>query len=199
MTPISVRPTRLILSTLAMLLVATAPRSMAQASDAGAPAVRFPANMTLTGRILKTSTFQTNSSGVNTNCGSSGCQATKALFPTANPICTGPIGQTCTIYILLETSNQISASDQGLYRFLVDGKNPEPGPSDSTGFYKFVESDPNSDATHSGSHAVVATVMNSSVNQNHPVAISYGCKDDTGDGCFAFAARSALRIDVFQP
>ena len=49
MTPISVRPTRLILSTLAILIVATAPRSMAQASDAGAPAVRFPANMILTG------------------------------------------------------------------------------------------------------------------------------------------------------
>lgn len=194
-------PTVSILAAVVLLFAVLTPKLNAQTSDseAGAQAVPPPANMTLTGRTLKTSTFQTNSSGVSTNCGTTGCQATKALFPSVSVPCTGAIGQTCTIYMLLETSTQIAAVDQGLYRFLLDGHNPEPGPTDSSGFYKFVESDPNSDDTTTHSHGVVGTVKNTSANQNHTVSVSFGCKDITGDGCFAFAARSSLRIDVFQP
>jgi hypothetical protein len=45
----------------------------------------------------------------------------------------------------------------------------------------------------------VATVKNTAANQVHHATVAFGCKDITGDGCFAFAALSSVRIDVFQP
>jgi hypothetical protein len=189
----------LVLATAMILLVPLTAKVKAQTDGANAEVAPPPANATLSNRILKTSTFQTNSSGINANCGTAGCRATKALFPTANVVCPSAAGGTCTFYILVESSNQISDFDQGLYRFQVNGLTPTPGPTDSSGFYKFVESNPNSNATQSGSFGVVATVKNTSASQTHHILVSFGCADDTGDGCFAFAALSSLRINVFQP
>jgi hypothetical protein len=45
----------------------------------------------------------------------------------------------------------------------------------------------------------VATVKNTVANQIHHSTVGFGCKDITGDGCFAFAALSSLRVDIFQP
>ncbi len=188
----------LILAAAVITISAISSSVKAQTNEANA-AIVPPSNSTLGGRTLKKSVFQTNSTGVNANCGTSGCQAVNPLFPTATVLCSGAIGQTCTFHILVESSNQISSFDQGLYRFQVDGHTPTPGPTDSSGFYKFVESDPNSDATHSGSFAVMARVTNASADQTYKVSVSFGCKDDSGDGCFAFAALSSLRIDIFQP
>jgi hypothetical protein len=182
-----------------MMLVAITSGMRAQTANAEPQAAPPPANTTLVGRHLKSSVFQTNSSGINTNCGPADCQTAKLLFPSVSVTCPGPVKQTCTLHILLESSNQVSAFDQGLYRFLVDSHVPAPGPTNSSGFFKFVESDPNSDDTHSGSFAVVARITNSAVNQAHKVSIYFGCHDDTGDGCFAFAALSSLRVDVFTP
>jgi len=193
------RASRLVLAAAMILLVALPSKLKAQSDGASAEAAPPPANATLSNRILKKSTLQTNSTGINANCGTAGCRATKALFPTANVVCPAAVGGTCTFYVLVESSNQISDFDQGLYRFQVNGLTPTPGPTGGSGFYKFVESNPNSNATQSGSAGVVATVKNTTASQTHHVTVSFGCADDNGDGCFAFAALSSLRIDLFQP
>jgi hypothetical protein len=173
------------------------PKAKAQ-NDAGAK-ILPASNSTLTGRKIVSSVFETNSTGVNTNCGTSSCEALVPLLPKVALPCPGAIGTTCTFFIQIESANQISSVDQGLYRILVDMHPASPGPVDSSGLYKFVESDPNSDDTHTNSAGIVATVKNTVANEMHHSTVSFGCKDDTGDGCFAFAALSSLRIDIFQP
>jgi hypothetical protein len=158
-----------------------------------------PANATLTGRKLISSTFETNSTGVSTNCGTAACQALVHLLPQVALPCPGATGTTCTFFIQIESANQISSVDQGLYAIFVDGNPANPGPVAAGGLYKFVESDPNSDDTHTNSAGIVATVKNSSANQVHHSTVNFGCQDDTGDGCFAFAALSSERVDIFQP
>ena len=197
--PANSRSTKLLLAMAAILLVATTPAVSAQTSDAGNPVAPPPSNAVLNGRKLISSVFETNSTGVSDSCGTSGCTAVKSLLPTVNLPCPGAVGQTCTFSIHVESPNQISDVDQGLYRFLVDGVPPTPGPVANGGFYKFVESDPNSSDTQPGSAAVVAVVTNNAANQVHHATVSFGCKDITGDGCFAFAALSIARIDTFQP
>jgi hypothetical protein len=184
--------------TFATMILAAAVMSL-EAKPQDDAAVSPPANATLTGRKLISSTFETNSTGVSTNCGTSACQALVPLLPRLSLTCPGAVGVTCTFFIQIESANQISSVDQGLYQINVDGTAANPGPLAAGGLYKFVESDPNSDDTHTNSAGIVATVKNSSANQVHHAQVSLGCQDDTGDGCFAFAALSSLRADVFQP
>lgn len=185
--------TRLIVAAAVILLAAFSPNMAAQTNEA-AP----PANATLNGRKLINTVFETNSTGVSNSCADNGCTAVKALLPTASLTCPGVIGKTCTFSLQIESTTQISDVDQGLYRVLVDGVVPTPGPL-AGGFYKFTESDPNSSDTSSHSALIVSTVKNTAANQVHHATVAFGCKDITGDGCFAFAALSSLRVDVFQP
>lgn len=183
---------------LATVILAAVVMSL-QAKPQDDTAVSPPANATLTGRKLISSTFETNSTGVSTNCGTAACQSLVALLPRVSITCPGAAGTTCTFFVQIESVNQISSVDQGLYAIFVDGSPANPGPLAAGGLYKFVESDPNSDDTHTNSAGIVATVKNSSANQVHHSQVNFGCQDDTGDGCFAFAALSSERVDMFQP
>ena len=186
---------KLMFAAIILAAVVMLPRAKSQDDAAAGPG----GNATLTSRKLISSTFETNSTGVSTSCGTAACQTLVPLLPRLALTCPGPIGTTCTFFIQIESTNQISSADQGLYQINVDGVPANPGPLAAGGLYKFVESDPNSDDTHANSAGIVATVTNSSANQVHHSQVSFGCQDDTGDGCFAYAALSSLRADIFQP
>jgi hypothetical protein len=190
-------PTSLVVATALVFLAALTFSASARSNNVQA-STPPPFKQTLNDRKLVMTGLQTNSTGVTVSCADNGCQAIATIFPAAGISCPGAIGAHCTVTLELNTTAEISDLDQGLYHFGVNGLPPTIGPVDSEGFYKFVESNPNSSATSSHSALIVATVTNSSVNQIHQVTVGFACKDTTGDGCFGFAALSSLRIDIFQ-
>lgn len=169
-------------------------------AQAGVPAVsgdKSAAVINLPNRTLQRTTFQTVS-GVGTSCSTAGCQITAVVF-TRSIACPVAAGQTCTLYLHLEGQTSVSANDNGLYRFLVDGVAPNPGPTDPNGFYSWDGSDPNSAVPNARSYAIAAKVKNSSKNQLHTIEVDIGCEDQTGDGCNGFMGFTSLSTGVYTP
>jgi hypothetical protein len=170
----------------------------AQAGVSGARTDKKPTIKNLTNRTLQRTTLQASDSSVSTSCTGSGCISSTAVF--ARPIaCTAPAGKTCTFYLHLESQGSVSASDNGLFKFLVDGLTPVPGPTDSNGFLSWVDGDPNSVLPAARSYAVVAKVRNSGRNQVHSIEVDIGCQDTTGDSCSATMGFASLSTAVYTP
>jgi hypothetical protein len=140
-------------------------------------------------------TFLQTSNSVFVTCPSN-CTAVKALFPVAKIVCPALATQSCTYYVHLETASTTVVFG-GLFKFLVDGAAPTPGPTDSSGFVTF--SFGPDEETHAFSYAVVGKVTNSVDNQSHTVEVDLGCTSDSLDPCQAGPGAATLRIDVFQP
>jgi len=151
----------------------------------------------LPNRTLQRTTFQTVA-GVGTSCSTAGCQVTAVAFtrPMACPVAAG---QTCTLYLHLEGQALVSANDNGLFRFLVDGVAPNPGPTDPNGFYSWDDANPTSGVPNARSYSVTAKVKNTSKNQLHTIEVDIGCEDSTGDGCSAFLGFANLSTGVYTP
>jgi hypothetical protein len=93
----------------------------------------------------------------------------------------------------------------GLYRFLVDGAPPNPGPApNSNGFTEWGCTGPvligsgclGSTVFMSNDVSVVATVTNTVRNQFHTIEIDAACEGV--DGCQLVVNRALARIDVFH-
>ncbi len=152
----------------------------------------------LPNRSLQRTNFLTSSTQVVASCSGNGCIATAIAFTT--PIsCPVKGGKTCTLYMHVESQAALSASDGGLFRFLIDGDPPKPGPTDSDGDFFWVSGDPNSDRGVARSYAVVGQVTNGYDNQTHYVEVDLGCLDETGDGCRASLGFASMSTGVFTP
>jgi hypothetical protein len=124
------------------------------------------------------------------------CTVVKALFPVANIVCPAAATQSCTFYVHVETASTTIVLG-GLFKFLVDGAAPTPGPTDSSGFVTFSYGP--DEETNAFSYAVVGKVTNSVDSQSHKIEVDLGCTTDSLDPCQAGAGAATLRIDVFQP
>jgi hypothetical protein len=152
----------------------------------------------LPNRTLQRTTFQANSSGTEATCSGSGCQATAVVFtrPISCPVKTG---KTCTLNLNVVGQVSVSTNDDGLFRFLVDGVAPVPGPTDPKGYFSWDSFDPNSTVESARSYAVSAEVKNTSDNQLHSVEVDIACADETGDGCTAVMGFASMSTGVFTP
>ena len=172
-------------------------------AQSGAPAAakrKTPSVTSLGNRVLQKTAFMVNTSNVSAICNTSGCLASSPVFSKSFQ-CPRPSGQTCTFYIHLESTVNGTSDDNLLFKFLVDGLAPAPGPTDNNGFARWELGDPNSWAIQgqARSFAVVAKVKNSSANQNHAVEVDIACEDETGDGCTATMAFASLSTAVYTP
>jgi hypothetical protein len=151
-------------------------------------------------RIQKRTTLLANSIVFSDNCTTAGCTLALGLTPggPVSIVCPALAGQTCTYYVHLETQTQITAHDNGIFRFLIDGVAPTPGPTDTSGVVTWISSDPNS-TLEIRSYAVIGRVTNTVSSEKHAIEIDSGCRDEDGDGCGATAGLSSIRIDVFRP
>jgi hypothetical protein len=105
------------------------------------------------------------------------------------------------LYIHLESQDKVTVSDNGLFRFLVDGIAPKPGATDSNGLFRWVLNDPDSGTIdfEARSYSVVAKVTNTEDSQSHPVEVDIACQDETGDGCSASMGLATLSIAEYKP
>jgi hypothetical protein len=187
---------------LAVLTITFAGTVLANAQS-GAPVAggrKAPSVTSLGNRVLQKTTFMVSTSTVPAICSASGCLASTPVFSKSIQ-CPKPAGQTCTFYIHLESTVNGTTDDNLLFKFLVNGVAPTPGPTDSNGFTRWDLSDPDSGVIQgeSRSFAVVAKVKNGSANQSHAVEVDIACEDETGDGCSATMAFASLNIAVYTP
>jgi hypothetical protein len=161
-----------------------------------------PSIVTLANRTLVASQFFINNSdlAVQAQCTTAGCQATAPAF-SPMIMCPGPINQTCTFHVQVAAQVSVTPNDFGEYRFLIDGVPPVHFQTDFSGYFNWVQQDPNSGLGiwEARSYAVVATVTNRVVNQTHRVEVDIACYDVTGDGCIGAIGFGDLRVDVFRP
>ena len=185
---------------IAVLAVTVFGTVFANAQNGGPSEGRRSPVVTVGNRALQRTGFQTNNSNVSTTCSTSGCSAQTAVF-RRNATCSGPVGQTCTLYIHLESQVKVTVNDNGLFRFLVDGASPNPGPTDGSGFFRWNLNDPDSGLINfeARSYAVVAFVTNALVNQNHTIEVDIACQDQTADGCSASMGLASLANGVYAP
>jgi hypothetical protein len=172
-------------------------------AQSGAPVGGTNATPTVTvlgNRILQRTAFAANNSNVTTTCGTSGCTTSTAVF-NQSVVCPQFAGKSCTLYIHLESQDDVSLNDNGLFKFLVDGLPPDPGATDSNGLFRWVLNDPDSEVINfeARSYAVVARVRNRFQNQTHAVQAHIACQDITGDGCTASMGLATLTVGVYTP
>jgi hypothetical protein len=172
-------------------------------AQSGAPVAgkhKKPTVTQLSNRTLQRTGLVVNSGNVSATCSTSGCSASTPVF-VKNTLCPRPAGKTCTLYVHLDSQVEVTTSDNGLFKFLVDGLPATPGPTDGTGLVRWVLNDPDSGSIDFESRAfgVVATITNSIANQNHPVEVDIACQDITGDGCSASMGFASLNIAVYTP
>ncbi len=158
----------------------------------------------ITNKTLQSASFQTQDDLVFAFCVVNACTSPRIFDPALDVVCPAATGKTCTYYIHLESQVQVTPQDAGLFRFLVDGAAPGPGPTDPNGFFKWLENDPDSnlvDHFEVKSYTVVAKVTNSSQNQSHSIEVQIGCADTStdGGGCGARSGFSSLEVKVFTP
>ncbi len=165
-----------------------------------------PTNVDLIGRTLVESEFRTDNTGVTSSCPGAGCVTPGASMfgpPAAlGVVCPQLAGDTCTLHIQLEAQVNVTVNDNGLFRFLVDGVAPNPGPTDGAGYFLWDILDPNSQVVifQARSYAVTATVTNDVDFQAHTVDVRIACQDFAPPaGCSASSGFANLRIDVFIP
>ena len=187
---------------LAVLIITSVGTLLANAQS-GAPVAanrKTPSLTFLGNRVLQKTTFMVSTSTVPAICSTSGCLASTPVF-SKSVQCPRPAGQSCTFYLHLESTVNGTALDNELFKFLVNGVAPIPGPTDSNGFARWDLSDPDSGAIQgeARSFAVVAKVRNSSANQSHAIEVDIACEDETGDGCSAAMAFASLNIAVYTP
>ena len=103
------------------------------------------ATTTLNGRNLKTANFQTQNDQIAAGCVGVVCTSPPIFDPALDLVCPVAAGKTCTYYIHLESQVQVSAQDAGLFRLLVDGAAPTPGPTATDGSFTWLDNDPDSD------------------------------------------------------
>jgi hypothetical protein len=173
-----------------MLFLAMAPSADAQ-------------TVTLLGRTLRRTAFQTNNLPVSAGCGAANCTDSVPIFnPILSMQCPAPANGTCTIYAHLETHAQVSFEDSGQFRFLVDGLPPVPGPTDANGLFIWLSNDPDSAIIRldARSYAVVARVTNAVANQVHFIEAHIGCTDQDGSGsCAVTSGFANLEANVYTP
>jgi hypothetical protein len=184
-------------------LAATVFGTVLASAQSGAPVAgkhKKPAVTALSSRILQRTALLTSNSNISATCSTSGCTAATPVF-LKNAVCPLPAGNTCTLYIHLESQDKVTTNDNGLFKFLVDGLPPNPGPTDGTGLFRWDLNDPDSGLINfeARSFAVVATVRNSSRGQGHSVEVDIACQDQTGDGCSASMGLASLNIAVYTP
>lgn len=164
--------------------------------------------------------FWTQSQGsLEANCSGDLCLASIPLFCKAatNPsyacngpdpnqesvVCPLPKGGRCVFHIGLETSTQLvglnppepSSNDvTGLYRFLIDGQPPTPGPvPNSNGYTQW-----GTGLAYASNYvSVVAVVTNTKFNQAHSIQMFDVCQNQDVVGCEVVSFRASARIDTF--
>jgi hypothetical protein len=161
-----------------------------------------PGISTFLNRTLVASQFFVNNTdlAVEAQCTTGGCQATAPVY-TPTITCPGPVSQTCTYYVQVAAQVSVTPNDFGEYRFLIDGTPPVHYQTDLSGYFNWVQQDPNSGlgVWEARSYAAVATVTNRTANQAHRVEVDIACYDVTGDGCIGAFGFGDLRVDVFRP
>jgi hypothetical protein len=154
-------------------------------------------------RRMRKSSFQAQPAPVPAGCNLVHCTNSVPIFyPALDMVCPAPAGATCTYYIHLESQVRVSYQDAGLFRFLIDGLAPDPGPTDAGGLFEWLDNDPDSPIINwdARSYAVVATVTNTEANQAHLIEAQIGCHDSDGNGtCSATSGLSNLEVNVYTP
>jgi hypothetical protein len=158
---------------------------------------------TQTGRNLQSVSFQIQDILASSTCVGATCTRAKIFDPVLDLVCPGDIGKTCTYDIHLEAQVQVTPRDAGLFQFLVDGVAPVPGPTDSNGFFAWIDNDPDSNVlTHLEvkSYTLVAKVTNAAANQTHFIEVRIACSDTEGSGsCRAKSGLSVLEVKIHKP
>jgi len=161
------------------------------------------ATTTLNGRNLKTANFQTQNDQIAAGCVGVVCTSPPIFDPALDLVCPVAAGKTCTYYIHLESQVQVSAQDAGLFRLLVDGAAPTPGPTATDGSFTWLDNDPDSDVLSHfeiKSFTVTAKVTNAAANQTHAIEVQIGCADTNADGgCLARSGFAVLEVKVHTP
>ncbi len=162
-----------------ILLMASAPRAAA-------------ATTTIKDRKYLYTFFDTLSSPVTVSCSTANCTTSGQI----NFLIADCPNLTCTYYIHLEAETQLSAGDNGRFKFLVGGSAPVPGPTTSDGSVVWSATDPDALTRNSSSYSVVATVPTADL---FGVTVEIGCSDIGGGGCSATAFQATLKVDVYTP
>jgi hypothetical protein len=157
-----------------------------------------------TKHILKGTYFESQLSGQDAICNTSGCKAFSPLVPISSIVCPALANQTCTYHILAQGLLDGTLGNLILFRFFIDRAAPNPGPTYPDGtvvlfsLHHFVDDLSSSSFMSSG---VSGTVTNSIDNQAHVIRVDFGCSAINTDdqGCRASAFESSVRIDVFRP
>jgi len=158
---------------------------------------------TLNGRNLKSANFQTQDDQILAGCIGAACTSPKIFDPALGLVCPVAAGKTCTYYIHLESQVQVSAQDAGLFRFLVDGAAPSPGPTATDDSFTWLDNDPDSNVLSHfevKSFTVTAKVTNTTANQSHSIEVQIACSDTNADGgCAAKAGFAVLEVKIHTP
>src|SRR5262245_5962957 len=94
-------------------------------------------------RRMRNSSFQAQPAPIPAGCNLVHCTNSVPIFyPALDMVCPAKIGMTCTYYIHLESQVRVSYLDAGLFRFLIDGQPPDPGPTDTGGLFEWLDNDP---------------------------------------------------------
>ncbi len=152
--------------------------------------------------VLRTTYLQGQPNNRTATCSVLNCTAPpQRIFPLLTAICPKPSGDSCTLYIHLESQDRrLTLNDTGLFRFWVDGAPASPGPVDANGFFIWDNNDPDSGTAvpFSHSYAVVAHVLNDEANQPHAVEVDVSCTDaDASGDCTARTGFSTLEVNIF--
>jgi hypothetical protein len=188
-------------ATLAVPLITLLATTLANAQDKGIPSrsASPPSSIKVGNRALQRTAFQVNTALVAAQCRTSRCSTTTPLF-VRTAQCDGPIGKTCTLYLHVDSELNITNSAFGVFKFLVDGTPPIPGPTGTTGLVVWQGQNPSSGGvTETRSFSVVAYVTNTTTNQQHDIEIDIGCTDTVGDGCEGDAGVATLQAVVYTP
>lgn len=150
------------------------------------------------GEVLAETEMRTAAEGHTISCAGSCLTDTPMFIPgTLAVVCPGLAGDTCTYQITLQAHVSVTNNTNGLFRFLIDGVAPAPGPTDGAGFFTWSLGNATSGALQARGYAVTAQVTNNVDMQAHVIDIRVGCQ--AGAGCTAQSGFANARIDVYQP
>jgi hypothetical protein len=138
--------------------------------------------------------FRTTSTVQTVECSPALCYS-PIFYPGAVEVtCTTAASNTCILYIQIDAIVGTTLYTYGAFRFLVDGKPPNPGPTGASFGYAGLWS-------QLGAHsfAVVAQVTGGV----HSVEVDFGCQpvlqENNTVTCTAYSYAATLKVDAYTP
>ena len=154
---------------------------------------------------LKATYSDSGAAVITATCGSFHCFAAPVTIYSYQLTCPVVAGGSCTydIQIAGQVKTDLNlnggSGEEGLYQFLVDGKAPNGGGTDASGFYAWQAGGPT--FVFGTSYNVHSKVKNTVANQKHTVTVKLSCLEILGDngGCNAQAGPQTLVVSIWTP